>query len=108
MVKVALVALGEVSPVLLLGCYGANRYSGIGSNGALPLGWCLCGYLSVVVAVAVAIAVAVAVAVPGFSLMLLPAGLNFWDHHPLSNRLVGHANSNVLDASVRQRFEGSD
>ena len=38
MVKVALVALGEVSPVLLLGCYGADRYSSIGSNGVLFLG----------------------------------------------------------------------
>ena len=71
------------------------------------------GYLPVVVvvvdvAVAVAVAVVVAVVVPGFPLMLLPAGLSFWDHHPLSNRLVGHANSNALDAFVRQRVEGSD
>ena len=107
-VKVAFVALREVSPVLLLGCYGADRYSGIGSNGALPLGWCLCGYLPVVVVAVVAVAVAVAVAVPGFYFMLPPTGLSFWDHHPLSNRMVGHANSNALDAFVCQRVEGSD
>ena len=68
----------------------------------LPLGWSLCGYLPVVVVVVVAVAVA------GFSLLLLPAELSFWDHPPLSNRLVSHANSNALDAFVRQRVEGSD
>ncbi|KAL4583432.1 hypothetical protein LXL04_008005 [Taraxacum kok-saghyz] len=35
------VADGEVFPVLPLGCYGADGYSSIGSNGVLPLGWCV-------------------------------------------------------------------
>ena len=116
MVKVALVAQGMVSRVLLLGCHRVDRYRGIGSIGVLPLWLSLSRYLSVVVVVVVVAAVtvvvvvvvvAVVVVVPKFSLMLLPVGFSFWDHCPLSNRLIGHADGDALDAFVRQRIEGS-
>ncbi|KAL4588856.1 hypothetical protein LXL04_001753 [Taraxacum kok-saghyz] len=48
-VKVALVAPGEVSLVLFRWCHGVDGYSSIGSTGVLPLGWCLRGYLPNVV-----------------------------------------------------------
>ena len=114
MVKVALVAHGEVSRVLLLGCHRGDGYSSIGSIGVLPLGWCLRCYLPVVVVVAAVavvvvvvvvvvvavVAVVVVVVVPELSLMLLPVGFSFWDHCPIPHRLIGHAYSNALYAFV--------
>ncbi|KAL4567254.1 hypothetical protein LXL04_022831 [Taraxacum kok-saghyz] len=100
-VKVALVALGEISPVRFLGCYGVDRYSSIGSNAVLPLGWCLRGYLPVVVVVAVV--------VPVLPLGLFAAEFRSWDHRPLSDRLIGQAYRHVLGALIRKtyiRFEG--
>ena len=38
------------------------------------------GYLPVVVVAVVAVVVVVVVVVPGFPLMLIPAGFSFWNH----------------------------
>jgi len=119
MVKVALVTQGKVSRVLLLGRHSGDRYSSISSIGVLPLWLSLGRYLPVVVVVVVVVVAAVTVVVvvvvvvtavvvvPELPLILLPAGFGLRDHCPLSNRLIGHADGDALDAFVRQRIEGS-